>query len=731
MTTQAILKKHLQIDPVEIIQGTIERITFHNEDSGFCVLRMKVSGFKDLVTLVGNIASVGVGEYIHATGSWINNKTYGQQFKATSVKITKPNSLEGIQKYLGSGMIKGIGPKNAEKLVDKFGKNVFDIIEYHPYRLKEIPGIGQYRIDMITQAWQEQKIIREIMLFLHSHNVSQSRATRIFKTYGQKSIDKILENPYQLAKDIRGIGFLSADKIAQNIGIDKNSIIRARAGLRFALFEAMERGHCGLPQNDLIESASVLVDIEKEILQDALTQALEDTEFVCVTIDDTVCIFLSTLYFSEQNIAKKLHALLSQPLPWEGKPFKITSAITLSDSQKNAIDVALHSKVLVITGGPGVGKTTLVNTLLDILKDQNINIMLAAPTGRAAKRLFESTKREAKTLHRLLETNPATGKFSRNEDRPLACDLLVVDEASMIDVPLMNALLKAVPPSCALFFVGDVDQLPSVGPGKVLLSLIESAVIPVVTLTEVFRQASSSKIIQSAHRINKGYLPDLESSKTALSDFYYMESATQEDCLEKIMMMLDRIESRFGFSPIKDVQILSPQARGVIGTRHLNETLQKKLNAQNLENSITRFGVRFAVGDKVMQIQNNYDKDVYNGDIGFVESINTEESSLKVVFDEKTVLYEFNELDELVLSYATTIHKSQGSEYPAIIIPLMMTHYMMLKRNLIYTGITRGKKLVLVIGEKKALSIAVHSKDMQKRWSSLTQAIHPVFKTTT
>lgn len=720
MTKQAILKKHHQGDPVENIQGTVERITFHSEDSGFCVLRISVSGFKDFVTLVGNIAVVGVGEYIHATGTWINNKTYGQQFKATAVKITKPNSLEGIQKYLGSGMIKGIGPKNAEKLINAFGKNVFDIIEYNPYRLKEITGIGQYRIDMITNAWQEQKVIREIMLFLHTHGVSQSRATRIFKTYGKKSIDKILDNPYQLAKDIRGIGFLSADKIAQNIGIDKNSIIRARAGLRFALFEAMERGHCGLPKNDLIESAAVLVDIEKEILEQALAQALQEDEVICVNLDDTVCIFLSTLYFSEQNIAKKLLDLLKMPVPWGDKPLKKVSHITLSDSQQKAVEVALQSKVLVITGGPGVGKTTLVNSLLDILKDQNINIMLAAPTGRAAKRLFESTKTEAKTLHRLLETNPETNRFSRNEDRPLNCDLLIVDEASMIDVPLMHALLKAVPPTCALFFVGDVDQLPSVGPGKVLLSLIESKVIPVVTLTQIFRQASTSKIIQSAHRINQGYLPDLESSKTDLSDFYYMESATPEDCLDKIMTMLDRIENRFGFSPIKDVQILSPQARGVIGTRNLNEALQKKLNGQNLDKSITRYGMTFAIGDKVMQIQNNYDKDVYNGDIGFIESINEEESTLRVIFDEKTVLYEFNELDELVLSYATTIHKSQGSEYQAIIIPVMMTHYMMLKRNLIYTGITRGKKLVLLIGERKALRIAIHSKDMEKRWSSLT-----------
>lgn len=711
----------LNIEPIENIQGSVERITFHSEENGFCVLRVNIAKFKDLVTVVGNIASISVGEYIQASGMWIHNKNFGKQFKSTFIKVTTPTSLEGIQKYLGSGMIKGIGPKYAEKLVKNFGKNVFDVIEQSPFRLKEVEGIGNSRLEMITTAWQDQKVIREIMLFLHSHGVSQSRSTRIYKTYGQKAIEIILQNPYQLAKDIRGIGFLSADKIAQNIGIDKNSLIRARAGIRFALFESMEKGHCGFPKELLIESAFSLVQIEKSILENALHEELKDGDVICQTIDTTPCIFLSTLYYSERLIAKNLLDLLQSKIPWKNVINQKNNEknISLSTSQQKAVDQALVSKVLVITGGPGVGKTTVVKSILNTLKNQNLRIILTAPTGRAAKRLSESTNMSAKTIHRLLETNSKTGGFSRNEKRPLECDLLVVDEASMIDVPLMNALLKAVPKSSALFFVGDIDQLPSVGPGKVLSSIIESKTIPVVQLTEIFRQAASSKIIQSAHAINHGHMPNLDISKETLSDFYFIETSTQENCLEKIMTMLERIKDRFGYSPIKDVQVLVPQSRGIIGTRNLNEELQKKLNPSSFEKNISKYGTLFSVGDKVMQTENNYDKEVYNGDIGFIKELSLDDKCLTVTFDDKNVVYDFEELDELSLSYATTIHKSQGSEYPVVIIPLMMTHYIMLKRNLIYTGITRGKKLVIIIGEKKALSIAIKSKDMEKRWSSL------------
>ena len=714
------------LDTTETLQGTVERVTFHSIENGFCVLRVKTPAHKDVVTVVGNVASISSGEYVQSSGVWFHDKNHGIQFKAQYIKVTTPTSLEGIEKYLGSGMIKGIGPKYAKKLVLAFGKHVFDVIENDPKRLNDVEGIGKARLEMITKAWKDQRIIRDIMLFLHGHGVSQTRAVRIYKTYGAHAIELISENPYQLAKDIRGIGFLSADKIAQNVGIEKNSLIRGRAGVRFALFETMEKGHCGFPKDELIKSCMALIDVERSLVEESLALELKEGEVINQEIDGTPYIFLSSLFYSEKLIAKNLLELKNNPLPWAtietDKAIewgKKKTNLNLSRSQKEAVTLALKSKVLIITGGPGVGKTTLINSILTILKAKNLKVILTAPTGRAAKRLFESTKIPAKTIHRLLEVKPSSGGFGRNQDRPLDSDLLVVDEASMIDVPLMNALLKVVPKSSAIFFVGDIDQLPSVGPGKVLSDMIESEALPVVRLTEVFRQAKTSKIIESAHAINLGYFPNLENSKEELSDFYFMECETQEQCLDKMMTMItDRIPSRFGYDPKEDIQVLCPQTRGIVGTRNLNVELQKKINPQN-DKSIIKFGSTYSVGDKVMQIENNYDKETYNGDIGIIKSISTEDTELTIRFDERDVVYDFSDLDEITLSYATTIHKSQGSEYPVVIIPLMMTHYIMLKRNLIYTGITRGKKIVILIGEKKALSIAIKNKDLEKRWSSL------------
>ena len=712
--------------PEETIVGLVERVTYHNAENGFCVLRVNVKGHKDLVTIVGNLHMISAGEFVQASGSWIHDRQHGNQFKAQFLKSTPPTSLEGIERYLASGMIKGVGPVYAKKLIAAFGVDVFEVIEASPERLRQVTGIGQSRATQIIKGWADQRIIRDIMLFLHSHKISTARAVRIYKTYGARAIEVITLDPYRLARDIRGIGFVSADTIAQQIGIEKNSLLRARAGIAYALTKAMDDGHCGLPHHLLLTSVQELLDIPYELVVQALNLELDCENVVQEVIDQTNCVFLSGLFQAEKAIAKKLMTLTQSPLPWSSidagvsiKWVEEQTAVSLSQTQKQAIEIALTSKVLVITGGPGVGKTTLVNSILKILDTKKLRIALAAPTGRAAKRLFECTGMEAKTLHRLLETNPIKGGFSKNEDAPLACDLLIIDETSMVDVPLMHAVMKALPPTAALILVGDIDQLPSVGPGQVLSDLIQSNMIPVIRLTEVFRQASTSQIITAAHTINQGLMPELKVSADEESDFYFIQANTPEDALDKIIKMLkERIPMKFGFSPFTDIQVLCPMGRGIVGTKNLNVELQKVLNPPT-DQSINRFGWSYGVGDKVMQIENNYDKSVYNGDIGIITSISQAESEVVIAYDERLGVYDFGECDEIVLAYATTIHKSQGSEYPAVIIPLMMQHYSMLKRNLIYTGITRGKKLVIVIGEKKALTIDVKQRGEQRRWSSL------------
>lgn len=714
----------------ETIAGIVERVTYHNSENGFCVLRVNVKGHKDLVTIVGNLSMISAGEYVQASGIWIHDRQHGRQFKAEFLKATPPTSLEGIEKYLGSGMIKGIGPVYAKKLVFAYGKNVFEIIESNPERLREVAGIGQHRATQITKGWADQRIIRDIMLFLHQHKISTARAVRIYKTYGARAIEVITEDPYRLARDIRGIGFVSADTIAQQVGIAKDSLIRARAGITYALSKAMDDGHCGLPQELLLTSCQELLDISLELVSQALEAELAARNVVQQNIEQTICIFLSGLFYAERAIAEKIMTLTKSPLPWP----KIDTAaalqwvekinnVCLSPTQKQAVEVALAAKVMIITGGPGVGKTTLVNSILKILKAKKLNILLAAPTGRAAKRMFECTGIEAKTIHRLLETNPIHGGFAKNEESPLDCDLLIIDETSMVDVPLMHAVLKALPSAAALLLVGDIDQLPSVGPGQVLSDLINSKAIPVIHLTEVFRQAATSKIITTAHAINHGNIPNLKPEGEGESDFYFIEASDPENALNLIIKVLkERIPLKFGFSPFTDIQVLCPMGRGIVGTKNLNVELQKVLNPPS-ELSINRFGWSYSIGDKIMQIENNYEKNVYNGDIGIIKDISHETSEITIAFGEKheerLVVYDFGECDEIVLAYATTIHKAQGSEYPVVIIPLMMQHYMMLKRNLVYTGLTRGKTLVIIIGQKKALAIAVKQKDEQKRWSSL------------
>ena len=710
----------------ENLAGLVERVTFHNEDNGFCVLRVKARGQRDLITVVGHAAAIGAGEFVQASGRWVNDRTHGVQFRADFLRAAPPTTAEGIEKYLASGMIKGIGPIYARKLVKTFREQVFDAIEQTPERLREIDGIGPKRAENIVAAWADQKAIREIMIFLHSHGVGTLRAVRIFKTYGADAIRLISENPYRLARDIRGIGFKSADQIAGKLGIEKTAMIRARAGIGYALSEAMDEGHCGLPLAQLVPMAVRLLDVPAEIIETALDLELHDGAVIADSVDGERCIFLAGLHRAERAIAARIKALRSGALPWPTidaakaiRWVETKAGITLAASQREAVQLALATKVLVVTGGPGVGKTTLVNAILKILMVKGVNVALAAPTGRAAKRLSESTGCAAKTIHRLLEADPVHGGFRRKEDHPLQCDLLVVDETSMIDVPLMHVLLKAVPNRAALILVGDVDQLPSVGPGQVLADVIRSAAVPVVRLTEVFRQAAESRIIVNAHRINQGRMP--EWVQDPASDFHFIECADPEDGAAKILQIVrERIPTRYGLDPIRDIQVLCPMNRGGLGARSLNIDLQKALNGSG-ELRVERFGSTYSIGDKVMQVENDYEKDVYNGDLGVVRSIDHETSEMVIEFDGREVTYGFGELDEVALAYATTIHKSQGSEYPAVVIPLTTQHYPMLQRNLLYTAVTRGKRLVVIVGQKKALAIAVKGAGAKRRWSKLAE----------
>jgi exodeoxyribonuclease V alpha subunit len=709
---------------MEVLAGLVDRVTFHNSENGFCVLRVKARGQRDLITVVGHAAMISAGEFVQASGSWINDRTHGVQFKASFLKATAPTTVEGIEKYLGSGMIRGIGAVYAKKLVRAFGEIVFDVIEQEPGRLREVTGIGPKRAERIISGWAEQKVIREIMLFLHSNGVGTPRAVRIYKTYGADAIQLISENPYRLARDIRGIGFRTADQIAAKLGIEKTALIRVRAGISFALAEAMDDGHCCLPNEELLALTVQLLEVPAELVETALSLELQEGAVIGDDLDGRRCVFLAGLYRAEREIAGKLNALAAGKPPWplidadKAIPWvEKRTKLALAQSQIAAVRVALASKVLVITGGPGVGKTTLVNSILKILLAKTAAIALCAPTGRAAKRLSESTGLEAKTIHRLLETDPRTGSFRRNEEAPLDCDLLVVDETSMVDVPLMRALQRALPDQAALLLVGDVDQLPSVGPGQVLADIISSCAVPVVRLTEVFRQAAQSRIIVNAHRINQGLMPDLAPVESG--DFYFVDAAHPEEGVRKMLAVVrERIPKRFGFDPIREIQVLCPMNRGGLGARSLNIELQKELNPPG-EVRIERFGWTFCPGDKVMQVENDYDRDVYNGDLGVVSRIDMEEGELHADFDGREITYGFGELDELVLAYATTIHKSQGSEYPAVVIPLSTQHYPMLQRNLVYTAVTRGKRLVVLIGQRKALAIAVKGARTRRRWSKL------------
>ncbi len=720
--------------PVERLQGSVERVTFHSEVSGFCVLRVKVRGQYDLVTVVGTAAVVTAGEYVECEGWWNNDREHGLQFKAQYLRIVPPSTLEGIEKYLGSGMVKGIGPHFARKLVKSFGEAVFAIIEHEPDKLLELDGIGVKRKERITQAWAEQKVIRGIMVFLQSQGVGTARAVRIYKTYGEQAVERVRENPYRLALDIHGIGFKTADAIAQRLGIPSDSQIRAKAGVRHMLQEISGQGHCAAYQQKLLETTAQMLEVPESTVDTAIKAELVAENLVQETIKGERALFLTALYRSEKGVARHLARLLEGNLSWgaidtrKAIPWvEKQTGLQLSASQRRAVSSSVNGKVSVITGGPGVGKTTVVNSILTIVRAKGANVRLSAPTGRAAKRLSESTGLEAKTVHRLLEFDPKTMGFRHDQNKPLDVDLLVIDEVSMIDVVLMNQLLRAIPDHTAVLLVGDVDQLPSVGPGAVLADIIAAAAIPTVCLTKIFRQAASSRIIVNAHRINQGLLPEKPKGRE-VSDFYFIQGETPEAIHAKLMQVVTkRLPAHFGLHPINDVQVLTPMNRGGLGARSLNIDLQARLNPDGYPR-ISRFGWTYAPNDKVIQTVNNYDKEVFNGDIGRVTRIDEDEGLISIDFDGRTVEYETGELDEISLAYATSIHKSQGSEYAAVVIPLAMQHYMLLERNLLYTAVTRGKKLVVVIGQMKALAMAVKRTGSMKRLTNLQNRLQAMME---
>ncbi len=717
--------------PTEEIAGLVERVTFFNEESGFAVLRVKVRGQRDLVTVLGSVPSVSAGEWLTGRGWWVRDKEHGLQFKAQILKTTPPTTSEGVERYLGGGFVKGVGPVLAKKLVSHFGADVLKVIGENPAGLEQVDGIGPKRRERIATAWEDGLRIREIMLFLHSHGVSTGRAVRIYKAYGSLAIQTVRENPYTLAKEIHGIGFATADRIAQSVGIPKDSRSRARAGIDHVLLEATSEGHCALPLEKLKAAAVKLLDVPAEIVERALSGMLTGGSLILEEIDGEPLVFLPHLRRAEQGIAARIGRLASSPPPYP--PIIYEKAVqwcetrtgkTLAPSQREALKTVLASRAAIVTGGPGVGKTTLVNSILMILRAKKVKCLLCAPTGRAAKRLTETTGIEAKTIHRLLEIDPATGKFKRNEDQPLECDLLVVDETSMVDVPLLHALLRALPKNSALILVGDVDQLPSVGPGNALRDLIESDLVPVVRLTEIFRQAAVSRIVTGAHLIRQGKMPDLGAAGPG-SDFHFIERETPEEIAAILVRLVqDRIPKGQSLDPIEDIQVLCPMNRGLIGVRELNTALQRALNPPRQgEPAAERFGWRFQIRDKVIQTENNYKKEVFNGDIGVVEKIDPVEQEVSVRYDGRMVTYDYGELDEVSPAYAITIHKAQGSEFPAVVIPVAMQHFMLLERNLIYTGITRARKFLVVAGQRKALGVAVRNDRSRKRYSGLLSSL--------
>ena len=733
--------------PTEL-SGQIERITYTSEETGFTIAKVKVRGQRDLVTVVGKLLAPTPGEVLEMSGEWTRHPRFGQQFKVSEFKTKVPVTADGIKKYLGSGLIRGLGPIMAGRIVERFGRQTLEVIENQVERLAEIDGIGRKRISMIAAAWEDQKEIRDVMIFLQSHGVGSGYAAKIFKKYGKRSIAVVKENPYRLATDIFGIGFLLADKIAGKIGFENDDPLRVSAGILYVLQQLAGDGHVYHPYAPLMDRCRDILNVERDAIVDALGRLAIDQKIVIEDLNENIegfkenhkAVYLTLFHRCETGIDRRLKRLVETPksirtidsdpaVEWVQKQL----SITLAKNQIKAIRQAFDNKVLVITGGPGTGKTTIINAIIKILSKidsqlspveltgkKKARIMLAAPTGRAAKRMTEATGHSARTIHRLLEYSPQKGGFQRNEDKPLECDVLIIDEASMIDTVLMHHLLKAVPPFASLILVGDIFQLPSVGAGNVLGDIIESGVIPVAALNEIFRQAKTSRIITNAHKINSGILPFFEKNDTfdPANDFYFIENDNPEKVLEIILELAKkRIPQRFGFGAYDDIQILTPMHKGLVGASNLNDRLQAVLNPG--EGGVMRGERTFRINDKVMQVRNNYDKDVFNGDIGRISAIRYDEQQVSISFDDRQVEYDFSELDEIVLAYAVSVHKSQGSEYPVVVFPILTQHFVLLQRNLIYTAVTRGRKLVVMVGSRKALAIGVNNNKTQQRYTRL------------
>lgn len=724
---------HQTDNPPEPLSGSVERVIFHNEDSGFCVLRVAVRGRREPVTVVGTLPEVRAGEWLDAEGRWQVDKAHGRQFRAEHLRTAAPSTKEGIERYLASGLVEGIGPTLAERLVRKFGADVLTVIETAPKKLLRVRGIGQERLKRIRRAWAEQRTVRDIMLFLHSCGVSTARAFRIYRTYEESAIEQVRADPYCLARDIRGIGFKTADQIAQRLGIDRDSVLRARAGVEHVLQQLTNDGHCAYPREELIRRGEELLGIAADVIVTALEQCLAAGRVVQeASGDGRELIYLASLHRAEVELAGALVSLAAgrhpcppidadQAVAWAERRI----GLTLAPEQRSALQLATRRKVMVVTGGPGVGKTTLVHAILEVLRAKGLDVVLCAPTGRAAKRLGEATGLEARTIHRLLAYDPATGGFKHDAASPLAGDVFVIDETSMVDLALAWHVVRAVPAHASLLLVGDVDQLPSVGPGCVLRDVIDSGAACVCRLTEVFRQAAASAIITNAHRINQGRMPEFPPAAPPAArpgDFYLVEAEEPQRGVELILEMVRRrIPRRFGFDPVDDIQLITPMHRGLLGARHLNEVLQGELNPGG--EGVHRYGQTFRAGDKVMQTVNSYEKDVFNGDIGRVAEIDEPQRKVHVRFGGRAVPYTYGELDELALSYAITIHKSQGSEYPVVIVPIHTQHYVMLQRNLLYTAITRSRKLVVLVGTSKAIALAVRRAQSRRRVTTLRERL--------
>ena len=726
------------------IRGVVERITYQNPENGYTVLKCAVKSYKELVTVIGSLLDVNVGSVLLIYGNWKVDSRYGRQFAAESWEETLPATVFGIEKYLGSGLIKGVGPKYAKKIVAQFGTETLEVIETDISRLQEVDGIGKKRIKMIRDSWERQKEIKNVMLFLQDHGVSTSFAAKIYRQYGNESLDKMKENPFQMADDIWGIGFKTADGIAQKLGFAKEAYVRLRSGIMYTLSNLADEGHVFAYQKQLIAKAAELLEAEESSIVMTLDQMIMDKDLICETVDyntdqaEMKAIYLQAFYYAEAGVAGKLKRLAQAPAAdrlWHAlmdarqKTGNESLSIDVSkiqekvhmeydEIQADAIRKAAVSKVMVLTGGPGTGKTTTTQGIIAAYRSFGLKILLAAPTGRAAKRMTEATGLEAKTIHRLLECKPPEG-YQKNEDNPLEGDVLIIDECSMIDMILMNALLKAIPEGMRLILVGDIDQLPSVGAGNVLRDIIDSGVFPVVRLTRIFRQAQSSRIIMNAHAINEGKFPDISNGKN--TDFFYIEKEDPEEAVQEIVRLVKNNLPRYYKTPWNHIQVLTPMQKGIVGAANLNLALQEALNPQG--DGLRRGGYLFRAGDKVMQIRNNYEKEIFNGDIGTVESVDLQERMLKVNFDQHIIEYEASELDELVHAYATTIHKAQGSEYPIVVMPVLMNHYVMLQRNLIYTGITRAKKVLVIVGTRKALSYAVRNVTVTKRNTFLKERL--------